>query len=314
MALDSLFVAARLLLFASILVLFGTSLFLLYGIEADTAAAPPEQRAWPRRLLLTAACVALLASAGWLVVETASVTGDPVLPIDWSGLHSVVMDTRFGAIAFARILLLVLSVAGLLVMRASRGLWMTEAILAGVLAVSFVGTGHGALGEGLGRWLHAGSDALHVLAGGMWIGALVPLAILLQRSVRADAQGAPDQTAASLERFSLVGPAVVAVLVLTGLINSAYLIGLSHWRGLFQTAYGWLLILKLALFAAMLALAAFNRYRLSPRLRIALQGHARTATALRAFRRTVLIETGLAFAVLGVVALFGILEPPVSGS
>ena len=314
MVLDSLLVAARLLQFASILVLFGMSLFLLYGIEANAADAPLGSWAWPRRLLWVAVSAAFLASIGWLIAETAAVTGHPALPIDWAGLHSVVAETRFGAITFGRIVLLAVSMAALVAMPASRGLWGIEAALGTVLAVSFVGTGHGTLGEGAGRWLHAGGDALHLLAAGVWIGALVPLAILLGRSSRAEALESPQRAAVGLERFSGVGAAAVAVLVLTGLVNSAYLIGASRWRELFTTAYGRVLIVKLALFAAMLALAALNRYRLSPRLRTASQGSVSTATALRAFRRTVLIETGLAFAVLGLVALLGMLEPPVSGS
>ena len=313
MALDSLLVAARLLQFASILVLFGMSLFLLYGIEPGAACAPLGPWAWPRRLLWVAASVAFLASIGWLIAETASVTGHAALPMDWAGLHSVVAATRFGAITFGRIVLLGVLVVAIPAIPASRGLWSIAAALGAVLAASFVGTGHGTLGEGAARWLHAGSDALHLLAAGVWIGALVPLAILLQRSVRAEIPESAPRAAASLERFSGVGPAAVAVLVLTGLVNSAYLIGASRWRELFTSVYGRVLIVKLALFAGMLALAAVNRYRLSPRLRMASQGSASAATALHAFRLTVLIETGLAFAVLGLVALLGMLEPPVSG-
>jgi hypothetical protein len=44
---------------------------------------------------------------------------------------------------------------------------------------------------------------------------------------------------------------------------------IGSFRGLVVTGYGQLLMLKLAAFAAMLALAAFNRFALTPRLALA---------------------------------------------
>jgi copper resistance protein D len=70
-----------------------------------------------------------------------------------------------------------------------------------------------------------------------------------------------------LDRFSAIGSAVIVSLILSGLINSWFLIGVANWRALFTTAYGVALLIKLALFALMLALAAMNRFRWAPRLR-----------------------------------------------
>jgi putative copper resistance protein D len=102
---------------------------------------------------------------------------------------------------------------------------------------------------------------------------------------------------------------LVAVLVATGLVNGWFLVGPTRLAGLWTTPYGLLLSVKLALFAGMLALAAANRFRLTPALGAALDGAVGPTEALSALRRSLLVETSLAFAVLGLVAWFGMLAP-----
>ena len=69
---------------------------------------------------------------------------------------------------------------------------------------------------------------------------------------------------AAARRFSEVGVVSVACLIATGLVNSWYLVG--GVPGLLGTSYGRLLLLKLCLFAAMLAVATANRRRWTPML------------------------------------------------
>lgn len=314
MALAWPLVVARLVLFASLLVLFGASLFFLYGLDPAAQGAAARRDAWPRRMLAASAGVGLLASVGWLVAETASLMGQSLLRIDWASLRAVAAQTRFGQITLARIGLLAGALILTQVLRGSRTLWAYVAALGGVAAASFAWTGHGSLGEGAGRLVHLTGDIVHLWAAGTWLGALVPLGMLVYGSSAIQAPPHLRSVAYSLERFSGIGTAVVAVLLLSGLINTGYVIGLSRWREIFTTVYGRLLILKLALFAAMLMLAAVNRYRLSPRLRNALEESTPTAGALQGLRRTVVLETCLGLAVLAAIALFGALEPPVSGS
>jgi copper resistance protein D len=77
------------------------------------------------------------------------------------------------------------------------------------------------------------------------------------------------------------------------------------------TLYGRLLIAKLVLFAAMLALASLNRFRLTPGFErsIAAADHAR---ALGALRVSLAVETACAVVILALVGWLGTLEPPVS--
>jgi len=76
--------------------------------------------------------------------------------------------------------------------------------------------------------------------------------------------------------------------------------------------YVQLLAIKLALFAAMLGLAAMNRFLLTPALPRVLGAGSEPPGALRAFRRSVAVEVGLPATVLAIVASPGTLMPPAS--
>jgi copper resistance protein D len=65
-------------------------------------------------------------------------------------------------------------------------------------------------------------------------------------------------------RFSTLGIVSVGVLVATGIINSWVLVG--SVPALVGTDYGRLLLVKVALFFVMMAIAGVNRLRLTPRL------------------------------------------------
>src|SRR5262249_44170284 len=91
----------------------------------------------------------------------------------------------------------------------------------------------------------------------------------------------------------------VGTLLATGLGNSLFLVGSVD--ALVDTDYGRLLILKIALFVAMVAIAAVNRLRLVPRLA--------DGDAMRQLQRNSLAEALLGFVVIAVVAMLGMMEP-----
>jgi putative copper resistance protein D len=106
---------------------------------------------------------------------------------------------------------------------------------------------------------------------------------------------------ADARRFSMLGTICVGAILVTGGINSWFLVG--NIPALIGTAYGRLLLVKIALFVAMVAIAAFNRYRLTPLIR------APGTAALPMLRRNALIEVTLGLAILMIVAVLGTLPP-----
>lgn len=97
---------------------------------------------------------------------------------------------------------------------------------------------------------------LHATGVAFWLGALMPLAVLLRRK-----KGA---SLLVVQRFSRFAVAVVVILVLTGLALAA--VQLESPSALFETKYGIILLIKLLLVAALLGLAALNRFRFTPAL------------------------------------------------
>jgi putative copper resistance protein D len=98
---------------------------------------------------------------------------------------------------------------------------------------------------------------------------------------------------------------LVAAIVASGLVNAWFLIGPSGLPQLVGDPYGRALLAKLALFAAMLALAAANRWHLAPALR-----REPGRTGLAALRRSITAESLAGIGVLALVAWLGTLEPP----
>ena len=113
-----------------------------------------------------------------------------------------------------------------------------------------------------------------------------------------------------LLRFSGMGYVAVATLIGSGLINGWFLIG--NFSGLFATPYGQLLIVKLVLFAGMLALAVSNRFWIVPSLTKARTDDPNGSTAWTArLRNHVLGEQFLGFMVLIIVSVLGTMRPAV---
>jgi len=109
----------------------------------------------------------------------------------------------------------------------------------------------------------------------------------------------------------VAGSIIVALVLGSGLVNSWMLVGPQNMLTLPLTLYGQLLIAKLFLFAIMLALAATNRFTLTPALERALQIGG-TYRAHRRLQISLIIELSLAAAIICLVAWLGTSEPPVS--
>jgi putative copper resistance protein D len=283
---EAVAVLTRLAQYLAVAVLGGASAFRVYGV------APADSEALPLRLARVAAAFGVVGLIGWLMTETGQV-GEAADALRPAQVWSVAVDTGFGRAALVRLGLLV--AAGLLLL-ARRPPWAAVSVLGLAAAASFAWTGHGAMDDGWAGTIHLTADVLHLLAASVWIGALAALAGLVRDPARA---------AVGLQAFSRIGVGVVAVVLASGLANSWFVVGLDSVRRLPASPYGVLLIAKLALFAAMLALAAANRWTVAAALE-------RDPTT-RAAALSVGLETALAVAVLGAVAWMGTLPPPVHG-
>lgn len=309
--LDFGLVLARLLHCAAMTTLFGASLFSLYAY-AD--GEPATLGNWQRPLLLWTAVAAVLSGLFWFVFSAASMAGSLSDLADADALWTVVRDTGFGIVWTGRMLLAVIIVVVTAIHRflpTPLARKLASPILAAMLLASLAGVGHTQIDEGWAGFVHVLSDTAHLLAAGAWLGGLIPLAYILAR---------PSDTSSDLAtieevllRFSGMGYVAVATLVGTGLINSWFLVG--SVSNLVGTSYGQTLLAKLALFAAMVALAAANRFWLVPAISNVRRGasdHSSTVW-LRRLRNHVLGEQFLGALILLVVSVLGTMQPAIGG-
>ena len=272
--------------------------------------APADVKGWNRLLAWCALLLAAVSGAGWLFLTAAAMSGEKLVDVWPSGaLWTVLTETIFGHAVVIRLGLAVTLAAifvPLFSARSRNPVWLD--ITAAIIAAAFVGGvawgGHAAGGLGAEAIVHPAADVLHLVAAAAWVGALIPLAVLL--AVTGHAADELNLARAATLRFSMLGMAAVSTLLATGLINTWYLVGST--AALLGTYYGKLLLFKLALFLVMVAIAAFNWSRLTPAL---VQTDSITAAqaARRRLNRSAMIEVAAGAIIIAIVAVLGT-KPP----
>ncbi len=298
--------ATRALHFSAVIVLFGQ--FAYAYLIAPPGRLPARFGAVAAASLAVAAVTAL----AWLALEAANMSGLALGEALRSGTAGIVLtQTLFGHVWMVRAALAVVLGASLVAMhiapsdvaRASGG------ICALLLLAALACAGHAAGEAGVHRLARAGNDALHLVAAGAWLGALVPLTVLLRRAGREPAHEDLVLASGAVQRFSALGLACVAVLVLTGIVNACYAV--CDVAALFTSRYGLELAAKVSIFAIIVAIAAVNRMSLAPRLATIEPGSG--AKVSHALARNALLEIVLGFAIVAIVGNLGITMPPMPG-
>jgi putative copper resistance protein D len=307
-------VAARAAHFASVMLLFGGIVFVLLVARPALRAVngthvghddPPGRTIV--RIGIWSLVASIVSGAIWLGAEAASMSGLPfVQAIGRETLGLVLGETAFGRLWLLRFALALVLAALLLAIRRSTDdkrssrLAMSALLVAAAYLATLAWSGHAGAGQGRDRFIQLASDAVHLLAAGAWLGALPGLVMLL-------GEARPREVAIRVTRgFSMLGLASVSALVLTGFVNAWYLVG--DVPALVGTEYGRLLLAKLALFAAMVVLAAANRFDLTPRLA------ADDNRALRSLRRNGTLEIAAGVAIVMIVGTLGVTTPAVHQS
>jgi copper resistance protein D len=291
---------ARLVQFAAAMVLVGAPAFAL-GLShycRDFAAAEPEFMRWLRRILALAAVAAILSALAWLDLEAAEMGNGWGEALDPGTVSAVLFETLFGHVWLWHLGIEAALIAALIVLRGMRAMILVL-LLGAAHAVSLAWAGHAVMSGGAAPLI---VQAIHLLAGGLWLGSLPALFHLLARARRTPSYALAGAVRVMLPRYSRAGYGVVSVLVLSGVGNSIYLVGSLHM--LLATPYGRVLLVKIVLVAATIAVALENRTGLMPRV---VAGEM--AAPIAALVRTVAAEQALALLVLAAVSVLGLLPP-----
>jgi copper transport protein len=261
-------------------------------------------RCWPsaiarqdvRRIMLAGWAALVASTVAALVLQGPYGYGLGVEHLVDPATFSATLGSRLGTALTTRLMLLALA-GGYLVLLCA---WLEQyavrgrawfgalgVLLAAGLASTWAAAGHAAVG--LQAALAFPVDVAHLLAMGLWLGGLVTLVVVLHRPI------SEEPASAAARRFSTVATGSVVVLVGTGCYQSWRQLG--SWAAFLTTDYGRLLLVKLAVVALLLVVAAFSRRWVVRR---------RPAATLR---RNVLREAALGALVLVLTALLVNAEP-----
>jgi copper transport protein len=228
------------------------ALALLIGVTVFVTAVLGRADAPLRKLLLSGWLALTLSSVVLLLLRGPYERGSGVGAVLDPSVLGGTVGTRPGLALLARLTLLAV-VLFLLVRVRGQESSGRGAVGAGVLlSVGLAGTWAAAEHASAGIQVPVAmtSSVLHLLAMAVWLGGLTALLTVLYR--------APETlSAAVVTRFSRLAFASVVVLVVTGVYQSWR--GLGSWSAFTTTAYGQVLLAKLAAVALLLAAAAFSR-------------------------------------------------------
>nr|WP_315591531.1 copper homeostasis membrane protein CopD [uncultured Cupriavidus sp.] len=308
MQVEWLNVLVRFLLYLDLMLVFGLPLFAGLSLRRGELRSPVARRliGWTA----SAGIAGMVLSAIGMAVMAKAMTG----AASYSELTAHVFEmmitgTAFGLAWAGRLIALTLGITAVIALRKWPHIRLPVLGITGAVALSTLAwAGHGAMDDSAGSTIHLFHlfvDIAHLLAAGAWIGALVAF-VLLGRAVRAGSASSM-LLARTAHDFARLGSIIVATLVATGTANYWLIAGLPSIAAA-RSPYGMLLLAKLGIFTTMLGMAALNRYRLVPRL--AAEIHAATTYgAVRALRKSLLVELAIGLCVLLAVALLGVLSP-----
>ncbi|TIL29763.1 copper resistance CopC/CopD family protein [Mesorhizobium sp.] len=243
-----------------------------------------------RRFVIAAILCGLVAAPLSLGLQGLDALGAPFVRLAQPGVWQAGLATSFGWTVLVALVALGLGLLSLVGPRGGAKLFAVAG-LAGIGA-ALAASGHASAAEP--QWLTRPMVFLHGAGIAFWAGALAPLGLTLRRK--------PAEAAPFLRRFSQAILHVVAVLVATGFVLAV--IQVQAPAALLETAYGRLLLVKLALLLFLFILAAINRWKLTG------PAEAGETEAQKRLVRSIGIEMLIVLAIFGVAAGWRFTLPP----
>jgi putative copper resistance protein D len=283
-------IVCRALFDAAVIWLWGASAYLGFVVPAGLARHIDQVL---RPAHVAAIVTAVAATAAMLPLRAATIGNGWVDAFSPDMLHGILLETDVGLAWMLQACAVVFLIAATALSAYRR---LGQAVGAALLLISLTTSGHAAMNSGWLRIAHRLNDAVHLLAGGAWLGALVPVLLILPMLGAGRFQ---SEARLALMRFSAAGHVAVALVIASGIANMLLIVRTVPFD--WSVRYQLLLSIKVTLVGIMVLVAVVNRYVFVPRL-------ARDPS-LRALKACILVEIGLGLAVVGLVAWFGTLQP-----
>jgi copper transport protein len=274
-------------------------LVLLVGPVLVLALLWPHRlsRRGPAKLVYTGIGLVLFSTIWALWLQAPYALGVGVFGVKVSDIRDVLGST-FGAVMLVR-LGVILAAAVLLrpMLRGEGGESKADLALLGVLGVAALATwpltGHPTASPVAG--VSVVVDAIHLASMSVWLGGLVMLVAFLLP------QANERELGAILPIWSRWAATAVGALILAGVVQA--LIEVASFKGLVDSTYGILILVKVALAMMVVGVAAYSRKLVRTKT-------AEGAGGARKLRRPVYVELAITAVVLGVTAALVQISPP----
>jgi copper transport protein len=254
-AVGAIYWTVRFAAFVGLLLLAG--LPVMVGLAWRTGGATRRVR----RILWGSWAVLFVATLLGIAVQGVYAAALPIGDLVRPSLAVEVLHTRFGRIEVARLLVLaafvpvLFAVGGRLGGVGRRWRWVVPATA--ILGLGLLATpglaGHASTGDQ--PTLGLALDLVHLAAAAVWIGGLVLLATFLVGRVD-DTEQPADPVGVTLSVSSYAFTAVICIIA-TGTVQAIRQVGTLY--ALLHTAYGQILLVKIALVIVLVALGAMSR-------------------------------------------------------
>lgn len=302
---DALGPVLRIAQYALLLDLFGWSAFWLLGLRSVDGLKADRAPGFA----VLAALVAPVVSAALMLMSIAAMMGVPVAELDWPMIEAMIFGTDIGFAFIVRTGLLFAGLAAILALRNPRAALVFAAGCYGGALVTLGWSGHAAATEGGLGLFHRLNNGIHLVSAGLWLGAIGWFLVLTFRCYKDPDETQTHAVLKAMHAFAPIGISLVALVAVTGTVNSHLIFGLPSVAATLATPYGIVLAIKLALVAAMVAFGAHHA-RVSGNAATAVRdGNAYPAQVFGALQRTLIAEFLLGLLVIGLVAVFGSMSP-----
>ena len=249
--------------------------------------------------------VALTATSLFIVLQALQIAEVRGTAVDGNAISSV-FDSSYGRWVGVRIPLLI----GLVVMLFGKArtsvlagtegtpgpspvFWVIWAGLSGMLLATATFSGHSAVASP--KVLAEVNDIVHLAAGATWFTGIVVLAGIVPVATR-DAMRPLELLRPVVTRFSQIAVVAIAVVVITGTLNSILHVG--KLADLVNTGYGRAIAVKIVLVLGIIGVGAINHFVIRRRLEET-PSDADSADVRRLFKKLIVVELFVGLAIFG---------------
>ena len=284
--------------------------FILALVLAAMWLAPTESSAnltQCRYLLLTALIISALSAIIDLIFRSAALADVPPLEA-MEFIPKVITQSDYGFFWVLRAISWLAMVSMLIwIWFGGRGIFPCIILLAGTLATALLISTTSHAGDN-GIWtLENLINWLHLIGIAAWGGAVLLYAFVILPGFTY--QTNPLQIAATVSRLSSLATVALVVVILTGIFNSWRQLG--EISDLWNSEYGQMLLIKLALVSIMMSIGAMNRLHFVPQIELWSKDTNKQGTKpVQKFHRLLRVDSIVFITILIAAVILGMQSPP----